>query len=265
MRSDNRETLSAKLRFRLNVILALMLRDMRTRFGRSHLGYFVAIGWPLAHLVSIVGVAAFINKVLPLGTDPAVFVATGALPYILCLYPARMIGQSVVSNKPLFLFPIVSAFDVITSRIIIEFITAFIVVIIFGSGLYVLGVDIIPIDTSVAASAILATVFFSISMGVLSTVIISFFPFWGIAFVVIMVLLYGFAGVFVLPSNLSEGMREVIWYNPLFHCVEWIRSAYYEGYGDDMLSRSYLLWFAATSLLLGLLGERFVRGKLLLS
>ncbi|WP_425987512.1 ABC transporter permease [Ensifer sp. R-19] len=265
MPSAQSQTLAGILRLRVNVILALILRDMRTRFGRSHLGYLIAIGWPLAHLVSIVGVAAFINKVMPLGTDPAIFVATGALPYILCLYPARMIGQAIVSNKPLFLFPIVTVFDVMASRILIEFITAFIVVIIFGSGLYVLGVDIVPLDATVAMSAILATVFFSISVGVLSTVITSIFPFWGIGFVVIMVLLYGFAGVFVLPTSLSQGMRELMWYNPLFHCVEWIRSAYYEGYGDDMLSRSYLLWSAATALLLGLLGERFVRGKLLLS
>ncbi|MGO4622643.1 ABC transporter permease [Ensifer sp. 2YAB10] len=257
--------LKSKLQSRLDVISALVLRDMRTRFGRSHLGYLVAVLWPLAHLTSIVVLAAFINRVLPMGTDPAVFVATGALPYILCLYPARLIAISVTLSKPLFLFPVVRVFDVIVSRIIIEFVTAFIVVIIFSGSLLAAGVDLIPLDYSTVAGAIICTIYLSISLGYLSTVIISIFPFWHIGFVVLMVLLYATAGVFIVPSTLPQHVRDMMWFNPLVHCVEWMRSAYYEGYGDDMLSRGYLVWFSNSCLLLGLLGERFMRGKLLSS
>ncbi len=253
------------LQRRLSVIFAIMIRDMRTRFGRSHLGYLVAIAWPLVHLSALVSMMLYANRVIPLGTDPAVFVVTGVLPYILCLYPARMMGYAVEANKSLFLFPVVRVFDVITARAIVEFLTAFTVVIIFCSVLMVFGVEIVPNNVPDWAYAVIATVYLSICMGFVNTIVSSLFRMWHVMFVLLMFLMYATAGVFVLPSTLSAEVRDVMWFNPLLHCVEWIRSTYYEGYGDDMLSRGYVLWVATICLMVGLLGERFLRGKLLSS
>ncbi|NVD39786.1 ABC transporter permease [Ensifer sp. HO-A22] len=250
---------------RLAVIHALMLRDMRTRFGRSYLGYLIAIAWPLTHLVAIVVLTTYANRIMPLGGDPAVFISTGVMPYVLCLYPSRMMGYAIELNKPLFLFPAVKPLDLIVSRGIIEFLTAFVVVFLFFCGAAVAGVDLMPIDIETGATAILATVFFAISVGVLNTIISALFKFWHIIFIIVMLILYMTAGVFLLPTAMPQRVQDVIWYNPLFQCVEWLRSAYYEGYGDAMLSKGYLLSFAVTCLFLGLLGERFIRGKLLSS
>lgn len=247
---------------RMAVIHALMLRDMRTRFGRSYMGYLIAIAWPLTHLVAIVALTTYANRLLPLGGDPSVFISTGVVPYVLCLYPSRMMGYAIELNKPLFLFRSVKPLDLIVSRGIIEFLTAFVVVFLFFCGSTLAGVDLIPIDMETAATAILATVFFAVSVGILNTIIASLFKFWHIVFIVIMLILYMTAGVFMLPTALPQNVRELVWYNPLFQCVEWLRSAYYEGYGDDMLSKTYLLSFAVGCLFLGLLGERFIRGKL---
>lgn len=253
------------LQRRLSIIFAIMIRDMRTRFGRSHLGYLVAIAWPLVHLSALVSMMLYANRVIPLGTDPAVFVVTGVLPYILCLYPARMMGYAVEANRSLFLFPVVRVFDVITARAIVEFLTAFTVVIIFCSVLMAFGVEIVPNNIPDWASAVIVTVYLSICMGFVNTIISSLFRMWHVMFVLIMFLMYATAGVFVLPSTLSADVRDIMWFNPLLHCVEWIRSTYYEGYGDDMLSRGYVLWVATICLMVGLLGERFLRGKLLSS
>lgn len=38
------------------VIRALMLRDMRTRFGASYWGYVVVVLWPVAHIFLMVAV-----------------------------------------------------------------------------------------------------------------------------------------------------------------------------------------------------------------
>jgi capsular polysaccharide transport system permease protein len=254
-----------QFRARWNVIYALMLRDMRTRFGRSYLGYLIAIAWPLTHLIAIVAVTTFANKILPLGGDPAVFISTGAMPYILCLYPSRMMGYAIELNKPLFLFPAVKPLDLIISRAIIEFLTAFVVVGLFFFGAFLAGVDLTPIDIEKGATAILATVYFAISLGILNTIISSIISFWPIAFIILMLFLYVTAGVFMLPTALPANIREIVWYNPLFQAVEWLRSAYYEGYGDAMLSKSYFLALATVCLFIGLLGERFLRGKLVSS
>jgi capsular polysaccharide transport system permease protein len=57
--------------------------------------------------------------------------------------------------------------------------------------------------------------------------------------------------------------RDILAYNPLLQVIEWMRSAYYEGYGDLVLDRTYVLSVAAITLFLGLLLERAMRGHLL--
>ncbi|MCF1480478.1 hypothetical protein FS782_26075 [Agrobacterium vitis] len=254
-----------KIKSRCKVIGALILRDMRTRFGRSHLGYLIAIAWPLVHLTVIVCMVSLANRVMPLGTESSVFVATGVIPYILCLYPARMMCFAIDSNKSLFLFPVIRPIDMIVARAVVEFLTAFTVVFIFCITLYAFGVDIMPPNVALWASSLLATVYFSICFGVLNTVCFTLFKMWNAIFIGCILIMYASSGTFALPQTFSPEVRAIIWFNPLLHCVEWLRSAYYEGYGDDMLSKTYLLWFSTFLLFLGLTGERFLRGKLMSS
>lgn len=246
-----------------NIVGALILRDLRTRYGRTHLGYLMAVAWPLSHLVTIVTLMSLANRVTPLGNDPAVFVSSGVMPYILCLYPARMMGIAIETNKPLFLFPVIKPIYIILSRGIIEFLTAFLVVILFFVGALAYGVDIIPPDPAMWGAAVSSTIYLSVCMGFFNTIVSSIFKMWNILFLVVMFALYSTSGVFILPSTLSQEMRDAMWFNPLVHCVEWIRASYYEGYGDDMLSPAYLIGVATCFLFLSLLGERFLRGKLL--
>ena len=52
------------------IIGALILRDMKTRFGRSLVGYLIAIAWPLSHMLLIMSgqfVAASRSRVYVLG------------------------------------------------------------------------------------------------------------------------------------------------------------------------------------------------------
>ena len=251
------------LKSRWNVISALILRDMRTRFGRSHLGYLLVVAWPLTHMSMIVILMTSANRVFPLGTEPAVFISTGVLPYVLCLYPARMMGFSIEHGRSLFMFPVVRAFDVLVARAIVEVLTSFLVILSYMSVMTLLGIDIFPVHPEIWASAVVCIIFFAISLGYLNMIFYSIAKMWQVVFILLMIVSYMTSGVFVLPSTYSEETRAILWFNPLLHFVEWLRSSYYEGYGDDMLSPSYVFFLASVYLLIGLAGERFMRGKLL--
>lgn len=253
----------ALVKSRSGIVYALILRDMRTRFGHSHLSFLIAIGWPFVHLLVLISIMAFVHKLAPIGGDPFVFVASGVLAYILCFYPARTMGMALESNRSLFLFPVVRPFDVIIARAVIEFITSFIVVILLFVTAALIGVDLVPVDNFLFASGVLAIIYFSLSLGIVNVVISSVFRMWNLVFALTMLGLYTTSGVFFVPAIMPPALREVIWYNPLFHAIEWIRSAYYEGYGDGMLSKTYFIAMGTVFLLVGLLGERFLRGKLL--
>ncbi len=261
--ADFARRLTDSLSGRAHIVYAVALRDIRTRFGRSYLGYLFAIAWPLTHLVGLVIMMGVARTVNPVGGNSAVFVSTGVIPYILCLYPARMMAMCMDANRGLFWFPIVKSFDIIVARMIVEFLTAFIVVSIFATGSLLLGLRIVPSDLTVAAIAVFATVYLSMSIGILSVIFVALTRFWYVAMAILMLPTYIFAGIFVPPQLLSPEWRYWMSWNPLFHCVLWLRSAYYDGFADGMLDKSYLLTFSTVCLLAGLMGERFLRGKVL--
>ena len=66
-----------------------------------------------------------------------------------------------------------------------------------------------------------------------------------------------------VPDFLPEPARSYASYHPVLQVVEWMRSAYYEGYGEGVLDRRYVLEVAVGSTFLGLLLERATRGHLL--
>lgn len=244
------------------IISMVLLMDMRTRFGSSYFGYLIAIAWPLSHLIIISGAYLLRNYVAPLGESPAVFVATGVVPYILCLYPARMLGMAGIQGRMLLNMPILRPGHLIAARWILEVINAFIVLSLYLLLMYSLDIDFLPADYLVAAQAVLAAVYLGIGMGVLNTVACAVFGiFFMVVFTLFAVLLYIVSGVYVPSYTFTEEMRGYYSYNPLFQIVEWLRSAYYTNYDSAMVDKVYVIEVASIFLALGLLGERFLRGK----
>ena len=245
------------------VIGALMLRDMRTRFGRTFFGYVITVLWPLTHLLVVMCVYLVMRRIFPIGTSPAVFLGTGILPYVLCLYPARMITASVALNQPLLYFPVVKSLDVILARGIVEIITAFWVIAIFCFILFVFGVDVMPIYPEQALLAIFATIYLGFSIGFAGAVFYKLVRAWMVVVIVMLILMYVTSGALFLPTALPQHIQYYLSWNPLFHSVEWLRSAYFDGYGTSLLDRGYLLGFATVNLFLGLVAERAIRGIVL--
>ena len=61
----------------LRVIYALVLRDTRTRFGRSFVGYIIVVMWPFTHALLLMSGYYLVHTVAPIGTEVSIFVGTG--------------------------------------------------------------------------------------------------------------------------------------------------------------------------------------------
>jgi len=258
-------SLSDALAVQGRVIGALLLRDMRTRFGRTFMGYVIIVAWPLSHLLLLMGVYLLTRRVAPLGTSVPVFLATGVLPYILCLYPGRMTMLCLVQNQPLLHFPIVKTTDVILARGILEILTACWVTVIFALLLYLTGVEIWPIHYQKAIFAIIATMYLGFGIGFFGAIMYKLVRAWLAIQIGLLITMYITSGVFFIPTSLHEDIQFYLWFNPLLHSVEWLRSAYYDGYGYGMLNQEYLIGFATILIFIGMLIDRFIRGRLLLA
>jgi len=244
------------------IVGAIMLQDMRTRFGRSHLSYLIAILWPLSHLTFMLAGYVFMNKIAPVGEDPMTFAGTGVLPYILCLYPSRQVALSVMQNRQLLSIPVIFPLQIMIARFIVELITAFIICILFYAVLYLLDYNFMPHDLATASAAVASTIYFGIGFGFFGvSIVVMLGPYSVLVIIFFMLAIYLASAVYLPPWLLSDEMLTYEYYNPFFNCVAWLRSAYYVSYDSIPINKSMVFWSGTVLLLLGLLGERFFRGK----
>jgi capsular polysaccharide transport system permease protein len=251
------------LREQCRVIGALMLWDVKTRFFGNRLAFLLAPAWPLSHILIIIFLYGFMNRAIPYGDSAMLWVATGVVPFMAYNYVSRNACLGMVMLKPLLNHSTVKVTDILFARCLIEILTTAIVVIIIGILFTIYDIDFMPIDVPQACLGMAACVFLGISFGAINAVIAGFFPFWVTAFFLTSIVLWISSGVMFVPDSLPEPISYILSFNPILQGVEWVRSAYYDGYGDKVLDKQYMLIFAVVSLALGLAAERGFRGKVL--
>jgi capsular polysaccharide transport system permease protein len=245
------------------VLFALMLRNMRTKFFGNGLGYLVAIGWPLSHIVIIVAIYGLVGRAAPFGDSTALFIATGVVPFQTSNYMTRFMMLALIRSRPLLSFPEVKVLDMLFSAALVEVLTGFCVVTVFLILAWFAGIDAMPRDFVQAAYALGASMLIGLGFGLLNGVIALAFPAWFVGYMLVTILLWLSAGILFVPDALPAMAREALAYHPLLQTVEWMRSAYYEGYGNIMLDRGYAIGVGVVSVFLGLVLERAMRGHLL--
>jgi capsular polysaccharide transport system permease protein len=245
------------------VLFALMLRNIRTRFLGHGLGYLIAIAWPLSHIVILVAIYGFVGRAAPYGDSIILFVGTGVVPFMTFGYLARFMMLSVIKARPLLAFPEVKVLDVLLASALLEILAASCVTIVLIILAWFIGIDVLPRDIVQASYAFGAAILLGLGFGLLNGVIALAAPMWMTGFALVYILLWATAGVLFVPDSLPEFLREVLAYHPLLQVIEWMRSAYYEGYGNLLLDRSYAVGFGVLTVFLGLLFERAMRGYVL--
>jgi glucose-1-phosphate thymidylyltransferase len=179
--------------------------------------------------------------------------------YLLSIH--RSLGA--IRNRPLLAFPEVKILDVLFASGLLEIMSACCVVITFLIIAWCAGIDAMPRDIIQASFAFGAAMLLGLGSGILNGVIALAAPPWFVGYTLTIMLLWVSSGIFFVPDALPALARDILAYNPLLQVIEWMRSAYYEGYGDLVLDRTYVLSVAAMTLFLGLLLERAMRGHLL--
>lgn len=247
------------------VIFALMLRGARTRFFGNGLGFLVAsVAWPLCHMLLLLAAYTVAGRIAPIGDSSLLFFATGLIPFMAFNYISRWTMLGVIYDRPLMAFPAVKVIDLVLARILLEvlgsFITAFALVFL----LVFADVNPIPQDVVQASLAYVACVLLGVGMGIINSVIALAFRPWFTGYVLIIIGLYVSSGIIFYSDGLPHSVTYYLSFNPVFQAVEWMRSAYYPGYGSFDLDKNYLLWWAFCTISGGLVLERLIRGRVLM-
>jgi capsular polysaccharide transport system permease protein len=255
-------TFTKALECQMRVVGALVLREMRVRFGRSQLGYLWAIAEPLAYITAFSAMFYFIDRHPPFGNSMPLFFATGILPFHLFRNLANQLAASFGANQALLTYPIVHPIDTIISRTFLEVMTStFIMLVVFGW--LVLGTDApLPANIMRIIEAIALLSLLGFGLGLMSAVLITRFNAWQNLVRMLMTPMIFLSGVFYGLETLPPNVRDIISWNPVIHGIEMFRQGYYTNYRGSEIDVLYLALCALFLTFLALAMERTVRGRI---
>jgi len=240
---------------------ALVLREMRVRFGRSQLGYLWAVAEPIAYMLVFSMMFYFMGRHPPVGNSMPLFFATGILPFMLFRNLGTQLAGAFDANRALMTYPIVQPIDTVLGRAALEIATSLFIMLIVLSALVLLAGAPLPVNILRMGEAILLLSIFGFGTGLLNAVIIDQLGSWQNTFRILMMPMMFISGVFFSFESLPPNVREVLAWNPVLHGVELFRSGYYASFRATGLSAWYLFGVGISVSLFALVLERLLRGR----
>lgn len=244
-------------------LCAYVARHTKPIFGNG-LGFLlISVGWPIAHVSILLTIYTVAGRVAPVGDSTILFFASGLIPYITFNYIARWTMLGVVHDRALLSLPIVKIFYSFLARLSIELLGAWLATVCLVIIVWAVGTDPMPHYFVEAAHAYGAAILLGVGVGLLNGIICLIFPVWVAGYTGLAIPLYISSGILFDPDTLPEKARYFLTFNPVLHVVEWMRSAYYPGYGSVLLDKTYPISIGICAIFFALLLERLVRGRVL--
>lgn len=244
-------------------IIALMLREMVTTYGRSPGGYIWALLEPVAAIALLSVVFSLAFRTPSLGTSFPLFYATGYLPFVLYTDIANKVSRSIGFSRPLLRYPRVTFIDAIVARLLTNVLThiAVFYVLMFGIT-QTLNIQIILDIPSIILSLTMATVL-GLGVGCLNCFLFPALPAWEQVWTILNRPLFIASGILFAFEDLPPDYREVLWFNPLIHIVGIMRRGFYSTYDATYASPVYVFGIGLAALMFGLIFLRHNSQKIL--
>lgn len=246
----------------LQVVYALFLRETKTRFGDSQLGYLWAVTQPLLWIGMFAAFYSVFGHMTPPGMSILAFLTTGIVPFSLFRETAGRCLSAISSNKGLLFYPKVRPLDLIVARVALEAVTQLTVLAVLMGGIALydgpFSIDsALEILGGLALASGLGASFGLVCCGlsVFSGSVERLFP-------SILRPIFWFCAIFHPVEAVPPAFRDIILLNPLTHAIELVRDGWFPGYEAPHSDPIYPLVWILVMLFFGLSLERVARRSL---
>lgn len=236
-------------------VLALILREMSTGYGRSPGGYLWAVLEPVAGIALLVTIFSLIARTPPLGTNFVIFYATGLVPFMMYMGISMKVAGSLTFSRQLLVYPSVTFADAIMARFILELLTQLLIAYIILSTILWTFETRTSLDFAAMAISFSMVAALGLGIGVMNCFLTTMFPLWARIWAILNRPLLLVSGVIFLPENVPEPYRGYLMYNPLVHAFGQMRKAFYPYYDAPYVSGVFVF---STSLILCVTGLIFL-------
>lgn len=235
------------------IVVALMLREMATTYGKSAGGYLWAVLEPVLG-IGLLSVIFSVSLNSPgLGTNFPLFYATGFLPFVMYNDLSNKIAASIRFSQPFMAYPSVTFLDALTARALLNALTHCSIIVIVMTGIIMIFQLPLTIRIGPVIESLIMVSALGLGIGTLNCYLFTAFPIWERAWSILTRPLFLISGLFFTYDMLPSAAQEILWYNPLIHCIGMMRHGFYPTYEADYVSMGYVMGVSVLLTFFGLL------------
>jgi capsular polysaccharide transport system permease protein len=256
-------TLPESVEKRWRVVRAIMLRDIRSRFGHTRIGYLWAIIEPIGHLMTLgLMFYALNHSPPPIGDNMFLFYITGLVPFLMFSHVSNDVMGAVEGSHAMLQLPVVRRTDMMAAHALRQLATEVAVGIVIFSVAALLGHQGLPADLLTTMQAIGLLWLLAVGTGAVNVVLFEIFPAWDTFYAALIRLLYFTSGIYYSPIGMPDWLRDWLLWNPVLQGIDFFRGGFFRQYEPHWLDLGYLSAWAAGSVGIGLALERATRARL---
>lgn len=248
-----------------DTVFALMMRELKTRFGAKKLGYFWAIAEPAAQASIMAIMFSFIGRNSLSGVPVALFMVSGLMPFKFFSKLMTQLAGSVKANKSLFTYRQVSIIDPLITRLIIEVVTYIIVFCIILSVMAWIGFDVEMQNFLAFLMINILLIGLGLGMGILLCVASAYWEDTGKVVGMMMMPMFLMSGIFFTATMIPQKYLYLFDWNPIFHIIELIRQAMFVSYTSPVGDWQYVAFCALVANAVGLMLYQISRQRFITS
>lgn len=212
---------------RLEVIEALMLRDLMARFGRNSLGFVWVVLEPMILTAGVMIIWSLIYSRVYHGVPVVAFVLTCYMPLTLWRHCFNSLIRILSNNVSLLQHRVIHHSDIIIARLVIEFLSTSTALSVVYFVMISFGIADGVADPALMLAGWIYTGWLFGSLGIAQAIIIEKWHL-GEKFVApIQYLALPLSGVFFMVDWLPGYAQKLLLLNPMVHCFEMFRAGYF--------------------------------------
>lgn len=237
----------------LRAIMALVLREMGTTYGRSPGGYAWAILEPLGMILMMTLGFSLLLREPSLGTSFILFYATGYVPLDMYTDISQKTGSALKFSQALLAYPRMAWIDAIIARVILNLLTNVMVAFVLLGGILVITGTQVVMDARPMVESMAMTAVFGTGVGTMNCLLSGKFDLWARVWPIVTRPLFLASGIFYLYEDMPGPVQDILWWNPLIHATALMRKGFYSTYDATFVSLAYGFGFGLVTLAIALL------------
>jgi capsular polysaccharide transport system permease protein len=235
------------------IYFLLLIREVKTRFGRLKLGWIWIFLEPMLHLGILISVINLRSRATILEDVPnVVYMLNGLIPWFLFRDVVNRCTIAISANKSLFVFSSIRPFDTVYMRFMIELFLSCAIYFTATLGLWWI-FDIIMLPTQLIEwfLSLFLLALLGIGLGGIVTVSTLYFPETQKIKDVAFTAFYFTSGIFFIPSRLPANIHYIFRWNPIFLGVDLCKTNAIEDYPPIPAEKIFFLLSALGVFIVG--------------